>query len=114
MLIAAIIIVALVAALVIGHPGLRLDKVFGLLLASLAVFPVFALLVKIKRTGSPNLFLGVFVAGFFYKLIVLLVGIWLGVTRSGWDLIDFTFSCLVFMFAFQICESLYFWTKKEN
>jgi len=111
---AVVLIIAIITVLMIGHQGFGVVKLAGLLLATLAVIPVFAILIKTKSAGRSNLFLGVFVAGFFYKLIILIAGIWWVISKIGWDSIDFTVSCLAFMFAFQICESLYFWGKKEN
>jgi len=110
---AALIVSAAVVTIVVGGPGLDLIKAAGILLAALTVLPVFALLVRAIRSGDSKRVLKTFVGGFLFKLIVLIVGVWWGVSRAGWDVTRFTVSCLSFVFAFQVCESIYFWAYRE-
>ncbi|NQU06532.1 MAG: hypothetical protein HQ568_10595, partial [Calditrichaeota bacterium] len=68
-----------------------------------------------KKAVKTKQLLAVFVGGFLYKLIILLIGIWWATARAGMDTMDFAVSCMAFMIAFQISESLYFWAStKEN
>ncbi|MDP8239851.1 MAG: hypothetical protein P9X24_12240 [Candidatus Hatepunaea meridiana] len=111
---AAVLIGAAIITFFVGDLGINLVKLAGIVLASLAVLPVFFLLVLAMRSGEMKRIMITFVGGFFFKLGVLLFGVWWALTKSGWELISFTVSCLVFVFAFQVCESLYFWANKEN
>jgi hypothetical protein len=113
--IAVILIVSVVAVFLIGHQGIGTAKLAGLVLAALAVLPVFGLLMRAKKAVKTQQLLTIFVGGFLYKLFILLIGIWWATARAGMDTIDFAVSCLTFMIAFQISESLYFWAStKEN
>ncbi len=107
------LILALLITLAAGRPGLDNAKIAGIVLASLVVLPVFFLLVRAMRSNNFKRVLKIFVGGFFYKLIVLVAGVWLGLAKIGWETAAFTVSCLVFVFAYQVCESLYFWLNKE-
>jgi len=113
--IAIILIVSVIAVFLVGHQGIGTTKLAGIVLAALAVLPVFGLLIRAKKAVKPKQLLAIFVGGFFFKLIILLIGIWWATTRTGMDTIDFVISCMAFMIAFQISESLYFWAStKEN
>jgi len=91
-----------------GKTGISEAKVTGWILAVVAFLPVFMILVKKMRSGSPNEVLGVFIGGFFFKLFILGAGIWWGIKVAGFPMIEFSASCLAFLVAFQIIESLYF------
>ena len=112
--IAIILIVSVVAVFLVGHQGMGTAKLAGLVLAALAVLPVFGLLIRAKKAVKSKQMLTVFVGGFLYKLIILLFGIWWATTRAGMDVTDFVVSCMAFMIAFQISESLYFWASKKE
>ncbi|MCF7810737.1 hypothetical protein K9N50_07080 [bacterium] len=112
--ISIILIFSVVLVYFLGHTGIGTVKIAGIILATLTVLPVFGLLIKFNKAGNPKLLLGTFVGGFFYKLVVLLVGIWWATSKAGLDTIDFAVSCLTFMIAYQISESLYFWTQKKE
>lgn len=75
--------------------------------------PVFLFLKASLGKGNTNLVLGVFVGGMFFKLLVLLAGVWAGISLVGWPKIDFAIPALSFMFALQIFESLYFWSRQK-
>lgn len=104
---------AATVTLTVGEPVLNLYKAAGLGLAMITVLPVFFMLIRAMNGGDTKKILKTFVVGFFFKLIVLLAGIWLGLAKAGWEITSFTVSCLAFVFAFQICESIYFWVKKD-
>lgn len=108
----ALLILASILTLLTGSRGINEAKVTGILLALTAFVPVFVMLVKAMRNGTPNEVLGTFVGGFFFKLIVLGIGIWWGIKNAGFLMNDFTIPCLSFLVAFQIIESLYFAGKK--
>lgn len=91
-----------------GKPGINEAKATGILLAVAAFAPVFVLLLKSMRSGTPNEVLGTFVGGFFFKLLILGIGIWWGIKKAGFEIIDYSVACLAFLVAFQILESLYF------
>ncbi len=114
--IAIILIVSVVTVFLVGHQGIGTAKLSGIFLAALAILPVFGLLIRAKKAVKPKQLLAIFVGGFLYKLIILLIGIWWATARAGMDTIDFVISCMAFMIAFQISESLYFWasTKKNS
>jgi hypothetical protein len=95
-----------------GSTSVNEAKVTGILLALAAFVPVFVMLVKAMKNGTPNEVLGTFVGGFFFKLVVLGIGIWWGIKKAGFLMNDFTIPCLSFLVAFQIIESLYFAGKK--
>ncbi len=103
LLIAAVAVTALA-----GTPGISEAKVTGAVLALAAFVPVFLMLLKAMGKGTPNEVLGTFVGGFFFKLLVLGMGVWWGVKKAGFPIIDFSTACLSFLVAFQIIESLYF------
>ena len=108
-----VLILALAVTLAVGNAGLDIDKIAGIGLASLTVLPVFYILIRAMRSRETKTVLKTFIGGFFYKLIVLMAGIWLGLVKAGWDVTDFTVGCLSFVFAYQVCESLYFWVNRE-
>jgi hypothetical protein len=108
-----VLIVASIIVLTIKPAGLDVAKLAGVILAAVTVLPVFYWLTKRIRSGNPRQVLLTFVVGFFYKLIVLMAGIWLGLTVAGWEMTGYVSSCLAFVFAFQVCESLYFWAHRE-
>lgn len=110
---AVVLIVAAIITLAVEPPGINFVKIAGVILAAVTVLPVFFLLAKRIKSGSPKKVLAAFVVGFFYKLIVLMAGIWLGLSKAGWEVAGYTASCLAFVFAFQVCESLYFWANRE-
>ena len=108
---AVVLIVAAIVTLAVEPAGINFVKIAGVVLAAVTVLPIFFLLAKRIKSGSPKKVLATFVVGFFYKLIVLMAGIWLGLSKVGWEVASFTASCLAFVFAFQVCESLYFWAN---
>jgi len=85
----------------------------GVALALIAFLPVFLMLKTSLTKGDTNLVLGVFVGGMFFKLVVLLLGVWAGIQLAGFPKIDLALSALSFMFALQIFESLYFWSRQK-
>ncbi len=110
---AVVLVGAAAVTLTVGEPVLNLHKAAGLGLAMVTVLPVFFMLIRAMNTAETRKVLIIFVGGFFFKLIVLLIGIWLGLAKVGWEITSFTVGCLAFVFAFQICESIYFWAKKD-
>ena len=111
---AVVVAGAAAVTLTVGEPLLNLHKAAGLGLAMITVLPVFFMLIRAMSGGDTKKILRTFVIGFFFKLIVLLAGIWLGLAKSGLEITSFTVGCLAFVFAFQICESIYFWVKKDT
>jgi len=111
---AAALVAAALVTLLTGRPWVSPVKAAGLLLAAIVVVPVFLLLRRATSSGKPTRLTGVFVGGFLFKLVVVLAGVWWAVSRAGWDVADFTVSCLAFLFAFQLCEALYFWGIMEQ
>ncbi len=107
-----LLVAAAAVSLLTGRPGVNEAKVTGLLLALAAFVPVFMMLLKAMRSGSTNEVLGTFVGGCFFKLLVLGVGIWWGIKKAGYPMFDFSLTCLSFLVAFQIIESLYFAQQK--
>jgi len=110
---AVVLVIASIIVLAVRPPGINLSKLAGVALAAATVLPVFYWLAKRIGNGNPKQVLLTFVVGFFYKLIILMAGIWLGLTVAGWEMTGFVASCLAFVFAFQVCESLYFWAHRE-
>lgn len=111
---AAVLAGAVAVTLAVGEPVLNLHKAAGLGLAMVTVLPVFFMLIHAMNTGETTRILIIFFGGFLFKLIILLAGIWLGVGKLDLEMTSFTVGCLAFVFAFQICESLYFWLKKTS
>jgi len=109
----SVLVIASIIVLTVRPAGLDIAKVAGVILAAVTVLPVFYWLTRRIKSGNPSQVLFTFVAGFLYKLIVLMAGIWLGLTVAGWEMTGFVASCLAFVFAFQVCESLYFWAHRE-
>lgn len=109
-----VLVTALVITLSFGKPVFNLIKFYGFLLAVITVFPAFLFMIKVKRSEEFNQVLKGIVGGFFYKLLALLLGVWLAISRFELDTVNFVVSCLAFVFAFQVCESLYFWVKKDT
>ena len=107
--IGVVLVVAVVVTLMVGEIGVNLIKASGVFASVVIVGPVFLLLRRAMATGSMNRILGTFVGGFFFKLIGVLLIVWLIVGKAGWNQIDFTVSCLAFLIAFQIAEAIYFW-----
>lgn len=107
-----LIIAAGVTALV-GEPGVNNAKIAGAVLALIAFIPVFILLIKTVKTGGATQVLGVFVGGFLFKLVVILVALWYGLTRVEWPTLDFTVSCMSFMLALQFYEAVYFFRHRD-
>ncbi len=96
----------------IGNSYITPDKATGILLALLAFLPVFITLNWGLGKKSTEWLYGVFVIGFFFKLLILLGGIWLGVTKFGLEINGFAFSSVGFMIILQIFEAIYFWGKR--
>ena len=105
---------AAVIALAVKPSGHATAKIIGALLALTAVLPVFVFLRRALATGSPNRLLGTFVGGFLFKLVIILAGVWWAVAKAKLDVVAFTASSMAFLFAFQVCEALYFWEKKPR
>ena len=94
--------------------GISITKIGGVALAIIAVMPVFFLINKALTSESTSRVLGTFIGGFLFKLVIILLGVYLTVALLGWDVIPFTVSCLSFLFALQVCEALYFWGRKSS
>ncbi len=109
-----LMIIASIVTGLAGVPGVSEAKVTGILLAFAVFVPIFVMLKKAMGQGNPNEVLGTFVGGFFFKLLVLFAGIWWGIKRAGFPIIDFSVACLSFLVAFQIIESLYFAGQKKD
>lgn len=110
----ALVSLAIIIVFFVGRPGFDLSKIAGMGLAIITVIPVLILLVRAMKAGDGNQVLITFGIGFFIKLVILLLGVWLGVSKAGFDLTTYVASCLTFVFAFQVCESIYFWANKES
>jgi len=91
-----------------------IPKVVGAALAFLSFLPVFYLLRSALRKGDANVVLGTFVGGFFFKLVLLLFGVWAGVKLARWPINGIMVSILSFIFAFQVIEALYFWSRQSS
>ncbi|MDP8229305.1 MAG: hypothetical protein P9M15_07630, partial [Candidatus Electryoneaceae bacterium] len=87
--IGVVLAVAIVVTLMVGEPGVNLIKVTGVLVAMVIVAPVFIMLQRAMKTGSMNRIMGTFVGGFLFKLVAILLIVWLIVGKVGWDKIDF-------------------------
>lgn len=111
-----ILILAAITVYVVGNYGYNNVKLAGVVLAAIAFLPVFVMLKNTmgKDEESAMRLMGVFVGGFFFKLAVVLLGIWWGISHMKWHTIDFVVSCVAFLFAMQIFESLYFWSKRSE
>lgn len=96
----------------IGNSYITPDKAIGLLLALLAFLPVFITLNRGLGKKSTEWLYGAFVIGFFFKLLVLLGGIWLGVTKFSLEINGFAFSSIGLLIILQIFEAMYFWGKR--
>jgi small basic protein len=96
----------------IGDFSFTQDKISGLLLALVAFLPVFITLNRSLGKKSPEWLYGAFVMGFFFKVLVLLGGIWLGVKKFGLEINGFAISCVGLIIILQIFESIYFWGKR--
>jgi len=107
-IVSALMIFALMISLTLGHPGLNITKIAGIFLAFVAFLPVFIALKRTLGVIEPEKFLAIFVGGFFFKSIIVLVGIWYAISRIGLDKIDFAISVLAFILVLQIFESIYF------
>ena len=112
--IAFVLLIGMAITMSIGKPVFNLTKLAGICLAAITVIPGFLYLRKMKRTGDTKAVLKALIGGFLYKLVVLLIGVWLALSKAGLDTTNFVVSCLVFVFAFQVCESLFFWAKSDN
>lgn len=112
------LVILLLAAAIIsflaGNRGVNGVKAAGLVLSLAAFVPVFIVLIRNLDYGKPAKFLAVFVGGFFFKLLVVLAGIWYGIMRLNWNTIDFVVSTMAFLFALQIFESLFFHSRKKG
>ena len=108
-----ILALAVVVSFIVKPMGFNLPKLAGIGLALIAFLPVFILIRKSigDDPESANRLLGVFIGGFFFKLLVVLIGVWVGVSRLKWSNMDFVVPCLVFLFSLQVFESVYFWGK---
>ena len=93
--------------------GLIWPKVWGIALAAVAFLPVLFTLKRVMASGNANKILAVFLGGFLFKLVLIIVGIYLGSRAFRADLTAFTVSCLAFLFAMQVCEAIYFWGKRS-
>lgn len=98
----------------IGEQGFNLVKISGIGLSLFAFLPVFFLLNKSLKSKSVTTTLAYFVGGFFFKLAVLLMGVWYSVSKPEFDEIEFIVSSMVFILIFQIYESVYFWSKHQS
>jgi F0F1-type ATP synthase assembly protein I len=107
------LLVAAAISYFIPPVGLGIAKMGGMALALVAVVPVLFLIKSALTTESTNRLLSTFVGGFLFKLIFILIGVWLAVSLLKWEVIPFTVSCLSFLFALQVCEALYFWGRKS-
>jgi len=100
-------------SLSVGSEYISVAKFAGITLALIAFVPVFIMLKTSLTKADTNLVLGVFVGGMFFKLLVLLAGIWAGVQVVGFPKVDLAIPAVSFVFAFQIFESLYFWSRQK-
>ncbi|MBC8344191.1 MAG: hypothetical protein H8E61_09435 [Bacteroidetes bacterium] len=101
-------------SLIVGPPKVTIVKVTGVGISLIAFFPIFFLLKRALADSNTLKVMGTFVAGFFVKLAVLLIGIWFTIARLGWEPVEIAVPTLSFTFVFQVFESLYFWEKKNE
>ncbi|MBM3326156.1 MAG: hypothetical protein FJY65_04110 [Calditrichaeota bacterium] len=98
----------------IGATGLTLPKAAGAGLALAAFLPAFLFLRAALVSGNFNRILATFVAGFFFKLLFVLIGLYLLILKASFPLIDTATGCMLFLIVMQIFESLYFWKIWQN
>ncbi len=112
--IVAIMSFAIVVTLFVGNTGINTIKLYGWLSALAIVAIPFIVILKAFQSGSSNFFMGAFVGGFLFKLIALLLVVWWAVSIVGFDKLDFSISCLSFLFALQVSEAIYFWGRGKG
>lgn len=108
------LLAALIVTLTAGDELISTPKVVGIALATAAFVPVFLMLRSALARGEMNLILGTFIGGFFFKLLILLAGVWAGVSLLNWPMLELTIATLSFIFVFQLIESLYFWSRQPK
>ncbi|MBM3328847.1 MAG: hypothetical protein FJY67_05130 [Calditrichaeota bacterium] len=101
--------VALTASL--GAPGLGAVKLNAMLLSLIAFAPPFYYISREMKRGEFNRIFGFFVGGFFFKVIVVAGGLWIGIGRLDWPMLDATAGALSVLFALQILEAGYFYHR---
>lgn len=112
--IALSIAAAIVISVATGSVGVNRTKLIGMGASVVVMIIPFIVLYKAFSSGSVNFFMGSFVGGFLFKLVALLLIVWWAVAVAGYDKIDFSISCLSFLFALQISESIYFWGRGKT
>ncbi len=103
---------AMVATGFIGSNQMLPAKLAGVGLALVVFVPVFYLLRKAVGQGDFNLVMWVLVGGFFFKALALLIGVYVAAKVLHWNVMDFAVGCLSFVFALQVVEATYFWSRK--
>ncbi len=111
MYIAFSILIAIAISAMTGSVVINQTKILGMASSFAVMLIPFIILYRAFYSGSVNFFMGSFVGGFLFKLVALLLIVWWAVAKAGYDKIDFSISCLSFLFALQISESIYFWGR---
>ncbi len=83
-------------------------------LALIAFLPVFIALKETLKRKNFNRTLTVFIVGFFFKLIIIISGLYFLIKQANYPLIDTLISCMLFIILLQIFEALYFLKIQSN
>lgn len=107
------LLVAVAVTLAVGSREIYPAKVAGVGLALITFLPVFLLMRKAVGLGDVKLVMWTVAGGFLFKLLALLIGVWVAVKVMHWNTLDFTVACLSFVLVLQIMEAGYFWSNQE-